>query len=264
MRNRAFTLIELLVVIAVTALLIGILLPALGAARKTARQTRCLSNIRSLGMAQLMYSDTYKGYLADVGLPHGGIGDPTKSFIFTLSEYIGSIPRDYDPAPANENYFTPEVLRSPGDKSRYWLTREGGQQGQSTGIWRRTSYGMNDWLSRTYPPGLYSNEPFDRLGKIERPSLTVQFFLLTEDPDLYSGNAGFAVSDHVHTELWGAGTQSLVEASNQVHIAKWGGPKRSAGSLSNYSFLDGHAAPLRFERVYADPLHNSFDPTVAR
>ncbi|MEM7577138.1 MAG: prepilin-type N-terminal cleavage/methylation domain-containing protein [Planctomycetota bacterium] len=68
--RRGFTLIELLVVISIIALLIGILLPALGAARDSARSMMCMANMRSLAQAANNYTIDYDGLfcMPDTGL----------------------------------------------------------------------------------------------------------------------------------------------------------------------------------------------------
>lgn len=60
--NRAFTLIELLVVISIIALLVGILLPALGAARQSAKSIVCMSNCRQIGTASTTYTVDNKDF----------------------------------------------------------------------------------------------------------------------------------------------------------------------------------------------------------
>lgn len=61
-RTSGFTLIELLVVISIISLLIALLMPALGKAREVAKRLKCLSNIRAVGQAGLMYAGDNRSF----------------------------------------------------------------------------------------------------------------------------------------------------------------------------------------------------------
>ncbi len=66
--NAAFTLVELLVVIGIIAVLIGILMPALTTARRSALSTQCLAIQRQIGTAAQMHVQSHHGYYPAAGL----------------------------------------------------------------------------------------------------------------------------------------------------------------------------------------------------
>ena len=66
-RTHGFTLIELLTVIAIIGVLAGILIPVIGSARKTAASTAAVSNIRQIGMANMLYTQENLGEIIGYG-----------------------------------------------------------------------------------------------------------------------------------------------------------------------------------------------------
>ena len=74
---RGFTLIELLVVIAIIAILASMLLPALSKAKQKAHQIVCVSNLKQLGLAELIYHDENNQRIPLARIANGSPGVPS-------------------------------------------------------------------------------------------------------------------------------------------------------------------------------------------
>jgi prepilin-type N-terminal cleavage/methylation domain-containing protein/prepilin-type processing-associated H-X9-DG protein len=78
-KRRAFTLVELLVVIGIIAVLVSVLLPTLGRARRSAEVTACLSNIRQLATALQGYINESRGAMPEAMYNNQGIMSPAQN-----------------------------------------------------------------------------------------------------------------------------------------------------------------------------------------
>jgi len=114
---KAFTLIELLVVISIIALLIGILLPALGAARRTARQMQSNTQVRGIQQAFVLFAQGNNSYYPGMD-SRGGI----ELVAFADSDVDGGEPDARFTLLLQGNFFTGEYCISPVDTKVEWTS----------------------------------------------------------------------------------------------------------------------------------------------
>lgn len=250
-----FTLIELLVVISIIALLIAILLPVLGHARRSAQVMQCLSNIRQMEIGHHTYTLDHKGELIQANLAHGGgtHGSHDPWYITLAVEYGVDV-----------------AVRSPLDDSPHWGPAPNGDPipGGDPSQRRVTSYGINNFLDSKLVPygpwGTGSVKGHYTMDNLPSPSATGHFLMMA-----YTGS--FAGADHPHIENWVAAplphliANAPKAASEQVQInAADSGTSTSFSSKANWGFMDGHAETASFEQMYRSPSDNQFDPMVAK
>jgi prepilin-type N-terminal cleavage/methylation domain-containing protein len=242
-QRRGFTLVELLVVIGIIALLISILLPSLSRAREQANRIKCLSNVRQVAMAFMMYANAHQGTLphrtASRGVGHRQFdwiywqkkGQPTADASIHESNVLS-----YMGQPVNE-----EVLRCPSDN---WEDRPLNGNSAADGPYFY-SYSVNSFVMSTsnvklMDPGNNIKTPLGfKLSKVKDPS---QKILLGEEDEV--------TIDDGHWVINGQSNKLAIRHDRKKVLpddsSNW---NRNIDRKGNVAYLDWHADYV--ERAYA-------------
>lgn len=238
----AFTLIELLLVIAVIALLISILMPALGKAREAGRTVVCLSNQRQIGVSLMMYAAAQKEYIPrESGDSERWPGHPTQprnpQWPQVLRPYIDPEAEGKDamilPGGWREHFTMAPYYKDPSrKKDRHEI-----------------HYVVNGFSFRA--PGVMNEiaKKATQLSRYPRPDDCIWMSCFADDPSSVHSNAWYR-ADQTNTQV--AQHYDLHELSNldgsipnnPIYIQRIS-PKRHWNG-ANALFLDGHA---RLERA---------------
>jgi len=238
--QKAFTLVELLVVISIIAILLSILMPALGKVRKQAQGVICLTNARSLGQAAMTYANDNEGlYPRDMTYQNGVATCKAPYWDDRLFPYVG---KNYATflCPAVMN--TPEAQKSlayvkahPGVNSDPTVAC-GGQGGMNVKCYRINSYLGGDKMDPPMAGFIGTGRPWS-ISNIRQPSAVIAFV----DSDVQYFSYRWSNGLRVFTDLFPRHNIELLEPKAFV------GSYRASTGSSGFSFADGHSGLISWE-----------------